>query len=130
MRDYKQILKDNGITLLYSPRETEEKGCYLQEYKAVVVRCDLNEVETMAVLSHELEHALSEDELNELNAPAVHMKQERLANEAMADDLVNEYLASCETLPTYVDVDWFIESRHIATDLYTYIDCAFRRVLA
>lgn len=130
MRDYKQILKDNGITLLYAPTELNDKGWYVKEYKTVLIRRGLSDLETMAVLSHELKHALSEDELNELNAPSIQMRQEREANESMADDLVNEYLASCETLPTYVDVDWFIESREISSELYMYIDILFRRLLA
>lgn len=126
---YKDILKRHGIRLYISDEPLDTKGVYIRGINTVVLSRGLSDAETIAVLSHELKHALDEHELNELNAPSVRLKQERRANEYMADHLINEYLESCATPPTYVDVVWFLKTRHLSNDLYTYVDCTFRDIL-
>ncbi|MCW0953282.1 ImmA/IrrE family metallo-endopeptidase [Weissella ceti] len=101
----------------------------MPDEKILYVGGGLSEVERNSVIIHEIGHLLNEHEINELNAPAVRLRQEREANEYLADQLITEYLESCVTPPSYVDVHEFMEQRQLSNDLYTYIDVSFRSIL-
>lgn len=125
-----EILKSKGVTLYILPELIEADGCYLPDEKLLYMSSGLSEIEQNNVIIHEIGHLLNEHEIHELNAPAMRMRQEREANEYLADRLIEEYIQSCTTRPTYVDVDAFIAQRNLSSDLYTYIDVSFRNILA
>lgn len=130
MGQYTDILRTRGVALYLLPEPIEAGGCYLPNEKILYISGCLSEIERNDVIIHEIGHLLNQHEINELNAPAVRLRQEREANEYLADQLINEYLQSCVTLPTYVNVSDFIAQRKLSNDLYTYIDISFRKILA
>lgn len=127
---YNDILKTLDVSLAISEAPLACKGVYIPDAHTILVSPELSAAERQAIIVHELGHLINGHEHNEWNAPAVRLKQERQANEHLADELVKEYLDSFITMPESISVDDFIDSRGISMDLYDCIKQAFERAIA
>ncbi|MCW0953040.1 ImmA/IrrE family metallo-endopeptidase [Weissella ceti] len=130
MSDYNDILNALNVSLAVSETSIECKGVYIPGAHTILVSPELSDAERQAVIVHELGHLINEHEYNEWNAPAIRLKQERQANEHLADELVKEYLDSFITMPESISIDDFIDNRGISMDLYDCIKQAFERAIA
>lgn len=95
MSSVQEILQETGCTILWN--HSNAKGLYLKDLNCIYLSLDYDGLETKSFLYHECGHLLSEDTRVELKS--LELKQERKANDFMAEACVMEIAHDYEECP-------------------------------
>lgn len=121
--DYREILREMDIEMLWMPKEYVEKGTYLPpcpEFPqgAVAVRVNLLECETEFVILHEIGHLLEGAILSRLSPPQLHIVNEAKANRFAIKNKLSEWLDQLDGQYEYATAERFCSTYHLSFNDY------------
>lgn len=108
-RKIRDMLNEYDIVLQYSSL-LEDKGFYIPELNIIVVNSNLNEVEQLKVILHELTHAANDREDAQLyeKVETLRQKMECEANKFMVSGMLDEYMNEADLEPYEVNYTDFL----------------------
>ncbi|MBN7273692.1 ImmA/IrrE family metallo-endopeptidase [Ligilactobacillus pobuzihii] len=108
-RKIRDMLNEYDIGLQYSSL-LEDEGFYIPELNIIVVNSDLNEVEQLKVILHELTHAANDREDAQLyeRIETLRQKMECEANKFMVSGMLDEYMNEADLEPYEVNYTDFL----------------------
>lgn len=113
--NYRDILRETGIEILWMPPDYSEKGTYLPacpEFPkgAVMIKITLSPIETECVILHEIGHLLEGSVLSKLSAPQLHIINESKANRFTVQNVISEWLETLDGNYEYATAERFCAS--------------------
>lgn len=130
MESIHDLLDKYGVTLLNAPSELETNAWYVPKYKIIYVKEGLNEMDERNTILHELNgHVGNEHATTPFEAPTSRIHKEGEADRTMLRILVDDYIKSFVTRPSFVDVAMFLKVNNLRSDLYDMACAEFNDLL-
>lgn len=119
MESIHDLLDKYGVMLLDAPSDLEANAWYIPEYKIIYVKSSLDEIDKRNTILHELNgHVGNNHTTTPFEAPTSRIHKEGEADRTMVRILVDDYIKSFVTRPSFVDVATFLKVNNLRSDLY------------
>lgn len=119
MESIHDLLDKYGVMLLDAPSDLEANAWYIPEYKIIYVKSSLDEIDKRNTILHELNgHVGNNHTTTPFEAPTSRIHKEGEADRTMVRILVDDYIKSFGTRPSFVDVATFLKVNNLRSDLY------------